>query len=100
MIDDKHLAIWKQALPYLHTRSNDKHTLYCYLYAKQLLEHHPEANQGLVLVSILLHDIGWSTVPEDKQLLSFGPNQKYPELQIQHEKEGARLAKDIRPVLK
>jgi len=95
MIDDKHLPIWKQALPYLHTRSNDKHTLYCYIYAQELLEHHSEANQEVVLVSILLHDVGWSTVAEDKQLLSFGPNQKYPELQVQHEKEGARLAKEI-----
>ena len=95
MFQDQHLDIWKQALPYLHTRSNDKHTLYCYVYAVELLEHHPEANQQLVLVSILLHDVGWSTVDEDKQLLSFGPNQKYPELQVQHEKEGARIAKEI-----
>lgn len=95
MILDKHIHIWKQALPYLHTRSNDKHTLYCYVYAQELLEHHPEANRDVVLVSILLHDIGWSTVPEDKQLLSFGPNQQYPELQVQHEKEGAKIAAEI-----
>lgn len=95
MIQEKHLSVWKQALPYLQTRSNDKHTLYCYVYAQELLEHHPEANQEVVLVSILLHDVGWSTVDEDKQLLSFGPNQKYPELQVQHEKEGANIARNI-----
>ena len=90
-----HQPIWQQALPYLQTRSNDTHTLYCYYFAQQLVAIHPEAEASLVLPAILLHDVGWSTVPEDKQLLSFGPNMRYPELRRQHETEGVRIARQI-----
>ena len=91
----QHAGIWKDALPYLDIRQNDKHTLYCYAFAKKLLEHHPEANKEVVLLGILLHDVGWKTVPEDKILFAFGPHQKYPELQVQHEKEGVKIATQI-----
>lgn len=87
--------IWEQAKPYLATRSNDTHTLYCYYFAEQLLKIHPEADENIVLSAILLHDVGWSAVPEDKQLQSFGPNMIYPELRILHETEGARIAGEI-----
>lgn len=87
--------IWERAKPYLGTRSNDTHTLYCYYFAEQLLKIYPEADEIIVLPAILLHDVGWSTVPEDKQLLSFGPNMIYPELRLLHETEGAHIAGKI-----
>jgi hypothetical protein len=79
----------------LKTRSNDLHTLYCYYFAEQLLAAYPEADETIVLAGILLHDVGWSTVPEDKQLESFGPHMQYPELRRQHEIEGAKIAAEI-----
>jgi HD superfamily phosphodiesterase len=94
-----HQLIWEKALPYLQTRSNDVHTRYCYTFAQQLLKIHEEADVEIVLATILLHDVGWSTVPGDKQLLSFGPNMQYPELRRQHETEGARIAADILTLL-
>ena len=89
------IPIWEKAQPYLNTRKNDKHTLYCYYFAEQLLEAHPTADERIVLTGILLHDVGWSTVPEDKQLQSFGPHMVYPELRRQHEVEGATIARGI-----
>lgn len=91
----KFIPVWERAKPYLNTRSNDKHTLYCYYFAEQLLDAHPEADETIVLAGILLHDVGWSTVPEDKQLQSFGPHMIYPDLRRQHELEGARIAAGI-----
>jgi len=87
--------IWEHAKPYLATRSNDTHTLYCYYFAEQLLKAHPEADENIVLPAIILHDVGWSAVPEDKQLQSFGPHMIYPELRRLHETEGARIAGEI-----
>ena len=49
----------------------------------------------IVLPALLLHDVGWSTVPDEKVLYAFGPNMRYPELRRQHEVEGVRIAREI-----
>ncbi|MAT96088.1 MAG: phosphohydrolase [Anaerolineaceae bacterium] len=95
MIASHHQPIWQRARPYLQTRSNERHTSYCYVFAQQLLALHPDADAEIVLPALLLHDVGWSTVPEEKQLLAFGPNMRYPELRRQHETEGVRIAGEI-----
>lgn len=94
-MEPKHEPIWQQARPLLGVRSNDVHTEYCYRFARALCSLHPDADADVVLPAILLHDIGWSTVPPDKILQSFGPRTRYPELRRQHEVEGARLARGI-----
>jgi len=94
-MEARHQALWEQAAPLLTVRSNDVHTRYCYRFAQALCELRPEANAEVVLAAILLHDIGWSTVPPDKLLLAFGPHMQYPELRRQHEIEGARLARPM-----
>jgi len=94
-MDSTYQPIWEQAKPYLNTRSNDTHTWYCYTFAEQLCDAHPNADRDIVLPAILLHDVGWSTVPEEKQLQSFGPHMIYPELRRQHETEGVRIATEI-----
>ena len=94
-MDTKYQLIWERAKPYLNTRSNDTHTWYCYYFAEQLCESYHDANRDIVLPAILLHDVGWSTVPEDKQLQSFGPHMIYPELRRQHETEGVRIASEV-----
>lgn len=94
-MDAKYQPIWEHAKPYLNTRSNDTHTWYCYYFAEQLYEAHPEADRDIVLPAIILHDVGWSTVPEDKQLQSFGPHMIYLDLRRQHEIEGAKIAGEI-----
>lgn len=89
-------AVWQQARPHLAVRNNDEHTLFSFLLAQKLLDCYPEANPAVVLPAILLHDTGWSKIPQDKILHAFGPNNKYPELTRQHELESLGVA---RPVL-
>ena len=48
-----------------------------------------------MIPAIILHDIGWSLVPEDRQLTACGPNVQDPELTKVHEQEGARMAGEI-----
>jgi HD superfamily phosphodiesterase len=94
-MDARYQGLWRHAVPLLGVRSNDVHTQYCYRFAEALCDLHPEADREIVIPAILLHDVGWSTVPADKLLLAFGPHMRYPELRRQHEIEGARLAREI-----
>ncbi|MDF1554539.1 MAG: HD domain-containing protein [Deferrisomatales bacterium] len=82
------------ALPYLQTRHNDVHTRISREFAERLLAEEG-GNPQVVIPAILLHDIGWSRVPEDRQLAAFGPNVQDPELTKVHEREGAGMAGEI-----
>ncbi|WP_235779833.1 HD domain-containing protein [Sinomonas notoginsengisoli] len=84
--------IWPRAAVHLKVRSNDAHTLYAVAIARSLLAAHPEADASVVLPAIMLHDVGWSQVPEDEVLEAIAPGGGRPELVLLHEKEGARLA--------
>lgn len=94
-IDDPfHRTILENAEPFLRTRNNLVHTVISYWYAVQLMA--AEGGDGaIVSPAILLHDVGWSTVPEEKQLLAFGPVVKELDLRRRHEIEGAKLAGSI-----
>ena len=48
-----------------------------------------------MLPAIILHDTGWSCVPEDEVLLAIAPGAGRHDLVIRHEKEGARIAREI-----
>jgi hypothetical protein len=89
------VPIWIAAKPWLDVRSNDEHTLISYRIALALLRHHPDANESVVLPAVLLHDVGWKMFPKEKLVDAVGPNPKYPELQREHEIEGARIARSI-----
>lgn len=86
-------GLFERARPYLQTRDNEEHTRISYGYAERLLR--TGADPEIVLPAILLHDIGWSRVPEELQLSAFGPNATRPELRDLHEEEGAKLAEEI-----
>lgn len=94
-LEEHHRRIWELAVPYLNVRDNDVHTIYAYGIARALTQLHPEANPEVVLPAIILHDTGWSTVPEDEILSAIAPDAGRPELIIQHEKEGARIATEV-----
>jgi hypothetical protein len=87
--------IYKKAEPYLNTRQNDVHIQISCDFARHLLAHYPEADEDIVLPAILLHDVGWKMVPEEKQLSAFGPKVKDKETQRLHEVEGVRIAREI-----
>jgi len=95
VMNERDRKIFARALPYLDVRSNDEHTAYAYSFARALLGSHPAAREDIVLPAVLLHDVGWKSIPEDKMMRAFGPGAKFPELVRQHEAEGARLARQI-----
>ena len=96
-LTERDAAIWELAKDYLKTRDNDAHCLYAYGIANALLSQIPEAQANIVLPAILIHDIGWSTVDERENLEAIAPDRdgSRNHLVIQHEKEGAKIARGI-----
>ena len=88
-------AVWRLAVPHLHVRSNDAHTAYSYGLAKALCDLYPDADRDVVLPAIILHDTGWSRVPENEVLEAIRPGGGRPDLVIRHEKEGAAIARRV-----
>jgi len=91
-----HTAVWAAARPYMRARKNDVHVPLSYDYARRLLERHPEADAEVVLLAVLLHDVGWAVVDQDAILREgFGEGMMESDVRIAHEREGARLAREI-----
>ena len=90
-----HDRIWQLAEPHLKVRDNDVHTLYAYGIARALVDLNPEADPEVVLPAVLLHDTGWSKVPEHEILQAIAPGGGRPDLVLRHEKEGALIAAEI-----
>ena len=86
--------IWELAKPLLNTRHNQRHTEIAYRAALRLLESE-KGDEGIVIPAIILHDIGWIQVPEELQLIAFGPKARNMELNRVHEVEGVKLAREI-----
>jgi HD superfamily phosphodiesterase len=89
--------IYAAAEPYWQTRENDVHVPGAYALCKELLASYPEADEAIVLPAILLHDVGYSEVPEDEQLkgLAGAPVGWDPEVTRRHEVAGARIAGEL-----
>jgi len=87
--------IEEEAKPYLDTRCNEIHVSVSYAIAEQLLSHYPDADPDVVLPAILLHDVGWKMVPEERQLSAFGPRADDMETRRIHEIEGVKIARRI-----
>lgn len=83
------------ALPYLDVRQNEIHVRMAYDFAKRLLQSYSQAEEDIVLPAILLHDVGWKTIPEDELMESFGPRMKSKANQRRHETEGVKIADSI-----
>jgi len=86
--------IFERAKPFLCIRKNLVHTRIVLYYALKLLKSE-KGDEGVVIPAIILHDVGWSVIPEHLHLTAFGPNLSHPELTRLHEREGARIAKRI-----
>ncbi len=90
--------IYRLAEPYWQTRQGEIHMPRAYEYARQLLAHHPEADESVVLPTILWHDVGWMMITPDLQmqaLVGSANQDKRPEVSRLHETEGARIAGEI-----
>jgi len=86
--------IFEKAKPFLRTRKNLIHTRIALRYALELLKSE-KGDEATVIPAIILHDVGWSVVPEHLHLSAFGPNPTNPKLGKLHEVEGAKIAKTI-----
>ena len=86
--------IFERAKPFLRTRKNLIHTRIALYYALKLLKSE-KGDKGAVIPAIILHDVGWSVVPEHLHLTAFGPHPTNPKLGRVHEVEGAKIAKAI-----
>jgi HD superfamily phosphodiesterase len=86
--------ILERAKPFLGTRQNLTHTRIVLRYALKLLKEE-KGNEEVVIPAVLLHDVGWDTIPEHLHLTAFGPNLSNPELAKVHEVEGTKIAKKI-----
>ena len=55
-------AVWREAEPYMRARKNDVHIPLSYDFARRLLGVYPEADEDIVSLAIILHDIGWWSI--------------------------------------
>jgi hypothetical protein len=96
-LGERDAAVWNAALPFLRTRDNDAHSLISYGIARALLMRVPEGDAHIVLPAIILHDTGWSTVDEAVAFNAIAPDRdgSLHHVVVQHEKEGARIAREI-----
>lgn len=90
----KYAEIWGAVEPYMRFRRNDIHIPICYHYAEQLVAAHPDCNEEVVLLGILLHDVGWAMVDQE-ELYATAFKNDITNVRIQHEKEGARIAREV-----
>jgi HD superfamily phosphodiesterase len=93
-IETPYRRIFELAIPFLETRLNLPHTFVVYQYAKLLLETEGGSRE-IAVPACILHDVGWSTIPEDQQIKAYGPNMTDPEAKRKHEVEGASIARQI-----
>jgi HD superfamily phosphodiesterase len=91
-VEDIYESIYERARAYLDTRQNDVHVSLSYEFARRLAEYYPEADRDVVFPAILLHDVGWKMVSEERQSNAFGPNATDMEARRAHEVEGAGIA--------
>jgi hypothetical protein len=66
-----------------------------YDFGIQLLACYSQADETIVLPAILLHDVGWKSVPEEMQSNAFGPNATDKAANRLHEIEGVKIAREI-----
>lgn len=85
--------ILRLAKPYLKARDNEVHSRAAIEFALRLLETE-KADKYVVLPAIILHDVGYSAVPEELMLRAYGPRREKIVTRI-HEQEGARIAAAI-----
>jgi len=95
-MSDDYAAVWAAARPYMRARKNDVHIPLAFDYAQHLLAGTPAADAEIVSLAILLHDIGWAVVDQEAIYREgFGPGMMQSDVRFAHEREGARLAREI-----
>jgi HD superfamily phosphohydrolase YqeK len=86
-------AIFEQAKPYLDVMNNEFHTRTVIQFVLELLPT-TDGDRDITVTAAILHDVGWSQVPEDIVMKSRVPRGDMELLKI-HEDKGAVIARRI-----
>jgi HD superfamily phosphodiesterase len=89
--------IWELALPYQDKRDDAGHAETSLKYALKLVELE-NVNEDVVIPAIILHDVGWSQLPEKRRMKVFDPGAREAERRevvYEHQIEGIKLALKI-----
>lgn len=95
LFSGQHRALWERARPFLQVRENELHSALTYSFSRRLAAGEGVVDQEGFVLAAMLHDVGWSQVPEHLVLESFGPECRFPELRRLHETEGVRIAREL-----
>jgi hypothetical protein len=88
--------VWRVSEPYMRARKNDVHIPLSYAFARELLTRHPQADEDIVSLAIILHDIGWYSIDmADIIEKGFGPNMMQSDVRFLHEREGVRMSREV-----
>ncbi len=88
--------VWRVSEPYMRARKNDVHIPLSYAFARELLKHYPDADEDIVSLAIILHDIGWYSIDmHDIIEKGFGPDMMQSDVRFLHESEGVRMSREV-----
>lgn len=88
--------VWLTSEPYMRARKNDVHIPLSFAFARTLLQHYPDADEDIVSLAIILHDIGWYSIDiADILERGFGPDMMQSDVRVLHEIEGVRLSREV-----
>lgn len=89
--------IWELALPYQDKRGDAGHAKTSLKYALKLVDLE-KGNGDVVIPAIILHDVGWSQLSEERRLTIFDPRAREEdkrEVVYEHQIESIKLAMKI-----
>jgi hypothetical protein len=88
--------VWRTSETYMRARKNDVHIPLSYAFARELLQHYPDADVDIVSLAIILHDIGWYSIDMGDIIeKGFGPDMMQSEVRFLHEREGVRMSREV-----
>jgi hypothetical protein len=88
--------VWRASEPYMRARKNDVHIPISFAFARKLLEIYSDADEDIVSLAIILHDIGLRSIDMAEFMeKGFGPNMMQSDVRVLHENEGVRLSRKV-----
>ncbi|MGA7998135.1 MAG: HD domain-containing protein [Bradyrhizobium sp.] len=95
-IASRYDEVWRTSEAYMRARKNDVHIPLSYAFARELLKYYPDADEDIVSLAIILHDIGWYSIDmRDIIEKGFGPNMMQSDVRFLHESEGVRMSREL-----
>jgi len=95
-VANRYDEVWRTSEAYMRARKNDVHIPLSYAFARELLKHYPDADEDIVSLAIILHDIGWYSIDmHDIIEKGFGPNMMQSDVRFLHESEGVRMSREV-----